>query len=148
MINIPLRVKNLIRKHGTALPRAVAGNLGFTIIEWDDLPPRINGLWRKVAGRKYICVQEKLPGWAKEAVIAHELGHFFLHKGYKNFSVNGRTYFCNARYEGEANAFAAEFMRCCSDMATGDVLDFLANGWKRGRILPSVDEVHGDGFVD
>lgn len=130
MINIPLRVKNLIKRHGTASPRQIAADLGFKVFVYGDMPKKINGLWRRVLWRKYIFVDEKLAEWQQDAVIAHELAHYLCHKGYKLYSMNGRTYYCETRKEREADTFAAELMSRYTDLAPEYVLDFLANGWR------------------
>ena len=129
--NIPLRVRNLIRRHGTASPRSIAEDLGFTVWEWEEAPAKINGLWRRILRRKYIVVDASLAPWQKDAVIAHELGHFFLHRGYKNFSLEGRTYFASARKEQEANEFAALLMEEFSPMSQTAVVDFLDHSWQK-----------------
>ncbi|MCE5286967.1 MAG: ImmA/IrrE family metallo-endopeptidase [Pelosinus sp.] len=90
----------------------------------------MNGFWRRVLRRKYICINEDLEEWQQKTVLCHELGHIFLHPGYKNYCMAGRTYFSCTRREDEADQFAAEIMGYSSDIEKINILDFLKNGYK------------------
>ncbi len=134
MINIPLRVKNLVKRHDTANPTKIAQELGFTIYP-AELPASINGMWRRVLKRKYIVVNENLNEWQINAVIAHELGHYACHRGYKYFSISGRTYYACQRKEKEANEYAIALMSYASDVDSQYIKDFLENAWKINKIF-------------
>lgn len=72
--NIPLRARNLIRKHGTTDPWRIAREMKFDVM-FLPLPDRVNGMWRRVLGRKYIVIDDALDEWQQKAVLCHELGH-------------------------------------------------------------------------
>lgn len=123
--NIPLRARNLIRRHATCDPYRIARELNFDVM-FLPLPSGVNGLWRRILRRKYIVIDNALDEWQQKAVLCHELGHFLMHKDYASYSMAGRTFFSNARYEHEANLFAAEFFKQSgSDYDEQTVLRFL-----------------------
>lgn len=123
--NIPLRARNLIRKHATCDPYRIAREMGFDVIHL-PLPSGVNGLWRRILRRKYIVIDDALNEWQQKAVLCHELGHFLMHKDYASYSMAGRTFFSNTRYEHEANLFAAEFFTLIgSEYDAQTVLSFL-----------------------
>lgn len=127
--NIPLRARNLIRRHGTTDPYRIARELGFDVMLL-PLPNEVNGLWRRILRRKYIVINDALEEWQQTAVLCHELGHYLMHRGYTSYAMAGRTFFSKARYENEANRFAAAMMTQLSDDHDEDtILRFLtANG--------------------
>ena len=123
--NIPLRARNLIRKHGTTDPWRIAREMKFDVM-FLPLPDRVNGMWRRVLGRKYIVIDDALDEWQQKAVLCHELGHYLMHRDYASYSMAGRTFFSNARCEHEANRFAAEiFAITGSEHTADDVMRFL-----------------------
>lgn len=130
MFNIPLRVRNLKNKYGDIL--FILKVLNIEVV-YGKTPDHVNGFWRRILRRKYICLSEKLQNaefWQQEAVIAHELGHILLHPQYKSFCMAGRTYFPNSHKEDEADQFAAEFISHLYDINKAYVLDFLKSSWK------------------
>ena len=129
MMNIPLRVKNIVKKYDTADPYRIAKELHFEVV-FCDLPQGINGMWRRILRRKYIVINERLNDWQRRAVICHEIAHYRCHHGYKSFSVSGRTWFSSSRKENEANDYAADLMQYGCDVDRRYVIDFLENGWK------------------
>lgn len=81
MLNIKIRVRNLITKYGTANPRLLAADLGISVIE-TDLPKHICGFFVKVLRRGCIILNQALPETGKRIVLCHEIGHSRLHAGY------------------------------------------------------------------
>lgn len=129
LFNIPLRVRNLMKKHGTCNPLLIASYLNITVF-YGKTPPKINGLWRRVLRRKYIYINEDLQeDWQIKAVIAHEIAHILLHPGYRCYCIAGRTYIANAHYESEADQFAAELISHGFGIDSSGVIDFLQNGY-------------------
>lgn len=66
--NIPLRVRNLIKKAGSSDPYDIARFLNIKI-KTVNMPEHANGFWRRVLRRKYICVSDRLEEWQRKAVI-------------------------------------------------------------------------------
>ena len=128
-MNIPLRVKNLIKKCDTSDPYRIAKELNIEIV-FCDTPEKINGMWRRILRRKYIVISERLTEWQRKAVVGHELAHFRCHPGYKNFCMSGRTFFSCQQKENEANEYAVELLSYSCDIDRAYIKDFLENGWK------------------
>lgn len=126
--NIPLRVRNLIRKAGTADPWAIASILGVHI-RLVKTPTHINGFWLRILRRKFIFVNQSLEEWQQKAVIGHELGHILLHPHYRYFCEAQRSYYCSRKHENEADAFAVELLKH-SDIDPNFTALFLRDGWK------------------
>jgi Zn-dependent peptidase ImmA (M78 family) len=131
VFNIPLRVRNLIKKHSTCDPLRLAKIMNVTIM-YGQTPHKANGFWRRILRRKYIGLNEKSGvEWQVQAVTAHEIAHIILHPGYKNYSISGRSFFADSRKESEADEFAAELISYAYDeISKEQVLDFLKNSWK------------------
>lgn len=130
MYNYHLRVRNMLKKYGTADPLIIAKALKIKVFA-ADLPSHVNGMWKKVLRRKYICYNQNLDDWQIKAVVAHELGHIILHPSYKHYCTENRTYFASAKHETEADTFALYLLReALVDINQEDIRKFLKEGWK------------------
>lgn len=127
--NIPLRVRNLIKKAGSSDPYEIADYLNIKI-KTVSMPRHTNGFWRRILRRNYICISDQLNDWQRKAVIGHELGHIMLHPQYKYFCLDSRTYFCSQRHENEAVFFSVELCGYSMDIEENFVELFLKEGWK------------------
>ena len=128
--NIPLRIRNLVRRAGSSDPYSIASFLGIKI-KAVDTPTHINGIWKRILRRTFIFVNERLPEWQQKAVLAHELGHIILHPKYNYFCLDSRTYFSSTRHENEADSFSVELLKySCPDIDSKFVDSFLKEGWK------------------
>lgn len=128
--NYKLRVQNLIKKYGTSDPLEIAASKGIKVLA-KELPHNINGLWKKVLRRKFICYNQSLEGWQVKAVVAHELGHILLHPQYKHYCTENRCYYASTRHEAEADAFAVAL--CSFSLPEIDIqyiFRFLQEGYK------------------
>ncbi len=126
-INISQRVKNLVKKHGTANPYKLAKELGCIVI-FTNLPSKVNGCWMRILRRKTIFINDALPDWQQAAVLCHELGHICCHPWYAAYSTRSAT-FSKTRIEREANAFAVALMSYSCDPEECYVQKFLEEGW-------------------
>lgn len=125
MLNIKIRVRNLIIKYGTANPRLLAADLGISVIE-TDLPKHIRGFFVKVLRRGCIILNQALPEPGKRIVLCHEIGHSRLHAGYGWRIQPDCTFFVSCRCEHEANKFAIYLLSHSSDIdadITAQLLD-------------------------
>lgn len=128
--NIPLRIRNLIRKYDTANPGQLAEALHINV-RVVPTPAHINGFWKRILRRKFIFVSDQLDEWQQQAVIAHELGHIILHPQYHYFCLDSRTYYCTQRHENEADAFSIELMKTAMpDIDSCFVDTFLKEDWR------------------
>lgn len=120
----------MLKKYGTADPLIIAKALKIKVFA-ADLPSHVNGMWKKVLRRKYICYNQNLDDWQIKAVVAHELGHIILHPSYKHYCTENRTYFASAKHETEADTFALYLLReALVDINQEDIRKFLKEGWK------------------
>ena len=127
-MNIPLRVKNLITRHDTSDPYRIAKELNCIIL-FANLPPNVNGFWKRILRRRAIIINENLPEWQQTAVHCRELGHIVFHPRYAAFSMRSTSY-SNTRIENEADAFAECLMSYRYDLDECYVRRFLSEGWR------------------
>ena len=110
MLNIPLRVRNLIKKHGTKNPYILCKLLNIHI-RYMDLG-NVKGVYKKIVTNKFIIIDEKLSEVMQMIVLCHELGHAVLHNSKEIQSFKDCDLFprVSNRIEDEANIFAAELL--------------------------------------
>lgn len=108
MINIRVRVRNLVRKHGTRNPEIIAAELGIFI----QRKPfkKILGFYKKTLYEKSITVNSNLPESLQLLIIAHELGHALLHDSRLDEYIHQYSRVPRGKAEIEANKFAAELL--------------------------------------
>jgi len=109
MKNIPLRVKNLVKKYGTRDPFLLASclNLNVKFLEYSD---NTKGYYIKVEKNKFIIINSNLTEDEKRIVLAHEIGHAVMHSSKEIHFLRENTLFPKGRHENEANKFAAELL--------------------------------------
>lgn len=105
-MNIPLRVKNLVKKYDTYNPYKLAKELHIDIYEL-DLPTSIRGFFIRPRRRKSIVINSNMSEAEKLVAVAHEIGHARLHKGYGMLMKANFPYYRSSSREAEANEFAA-----------------------------------------
>jgi hypothetical protein len=127
-LNIPLRVRNLVDRHDTSDPFQLAKELNCSVYLL-DLPPTVNGFWKRMLRRRTIAINKNLPAWQQAAVLCHELGHIVCHPGYTAFSMRNASY-SNTRIEREADEFAKCLMAYRYDLEEYYISQFLAEGWR------------------
>lgn len=108
MVNIRIRVRNLVRKYGTRNPEKLANELGIEIIR--KKYKKTLGFFKKELGKKFIVVNSNLSESMQQIVIAHELGHAILHSNNNSIYIHEYTLFPRGRVEIEANMFSAELL--------------------------------------
>ncbi|WP_110955177.1 ImmA/IrrE family metallo-endopeptidase [Anaerosinus massiliensis] len=108
-MNIPLRVRNLVNKHGTSNPLMIAADLNIDVITY-DLPVSIRGFLLKVLRRKIIFINNNLAEVQQLIVLCHELGHARLHSGYGYYLHPDMTYYVSSSREHEANEYALNLL--------------------------------------
>lgn len=76
--NIPLRVRNLIKKAGTNKPEGIADYLQIRV-RVADLPSSINSFYVTVLNKKYICISDQLTEAREQnKAVCRGIGHFVL----------------------------------------------------------------------
>ena len=117
------------------------GNL-FTLLENQNYIERFNLLLFKEDisklsgfvgygenGISLICINYKRPIGHQNFTLAHELGHWFLHKG-QNISDNDNSIWSKDKREQEANMFAAELLYP-ETIFVRDYFEGIKNGFLR-----------------
>jgi len=120
MLNIKVRVKNLVNKYRTGNPFQLASDLGITIVRL-PLPDDIRGFFVNVLRRKYIVLNDSLCYAAERVIVCHELGHARLHAGYGYYLHPDRAYYVRSRLEAEANEYAAHLLAYSTDIDSDEV---------------------------
>lgn len=107
-MGISRKVDNLIKKHKTRCPYAIA-DMSNISIRREDLPIGIMGIAVKALKRKYIILSINNDIHIDRFVCAHELGHHTLHPGY-SYKFITNSLFVNDKYEKQANEFAVKLL--------------------------------------
>ena len=97
----------IISQYGTNNPIAISKTLNILII-YDDLGDTIEGFLQQVDKQFIIHVNKRNPLYLP--IIAHELGHYFLHQSINHFKVSKSSLFFPLDIELEANQFASELL--------------------------------------
>ena len=109
MLNIPLRVKNLVKKYGTRDPFLLASYLNLHIV-YSEYSDSTKGYYINVKRNKFIVLNSNLTDEEMRIVLAHEIGHAVLHSSKEVHFIRENTLFPKGRHENEANKFAAELL--------------------------------------
>jgi hypothetical protein len=105
--NVPVRVRNLIKKAGTTNPQEIAEYLKLWV-KVADLPSSIDSFCVTVLGNDYICVSDQLKTAEQQRKVCRGIGHFTL-------GANSS--------EEELNSFTDELYRQLSDSDLNTTLD-------------------------
>lgn len=104
-MDIPRRVRNLIKKYKTRNPYELASHLNIHIV-FQPMHHSVHGFFDRVLRRKFIVINSTLPEHLQRQTCAHELGHALMHKGWGYYFMIEHTFFSPGRFEREANVFA------------------------------------------
>lgn len=122
-MDIKKRVNTLVRKFGTRNPLEIAERMGCIIVRYPL--EGVRGFYHYFQRNHIIYVDDRLPDHMILFVIAHELGHVFLHKKSNAIFMDTRTHFIKNKYENEANLFAMDLL--ISDKDIEEHLDFTTS---------------------
>ena len=107
-MEIKTLASRLVRRYGTRDPLRIAAALGFIII---DTPlVGIRGYYQYLHRCPIIYLNSGLSGQERIWVCAHELGHYFLHRGLNRIFMDKHTLMVTNRYERDADHFAADLL--------------------------------------
>lgn len=70
----------------------------------------VRGFYQYFQRNNIIYIDERLSEHEKKFVLAHELGHMFLHKKANALFMDTRTHFNGDRFEMDADLFAMELL--------------------------------------
>ena len=107
-MNIRAKVQRLMRLYHTREPLEMAQSCGAIIVRYplED----VRGFYQYFKRNNIIYVDERLPQFTQRWVVAHELGHMFLHKTANAIFMDTRTQFNTRKFEIQANKFAIELL--------------------------------------
>ena len=126
-MDIPRRVANLIKKHGTSDPYELADHLQIRVL-FRHMDKSIQGFFIRALRRKFIIINASMPRHVQRQACAHELGHARLHKGWGYYFIVNHTFFTPGKFEREANEFAWYLLfdeKECRYDYDGDVLRYV-----------------------
>lgn len=84
---------------------------------------RMSGMLVEVGSEYYIAYNAKMPPGRRLFTVAHELGHYFLHRGDQSVFLCQQAFeYTSSMPEQEANAFAAELL-----MPYEKMVEFIQN---------------------
>lgn len=95
-------------RFGTRNPFDIASSLGIITLRVKLVD--IRGFMQVIRRIGVIYVDNSLDDRQSHMVCAHELGHWFLHKGLNRAFMDTHTHFRSNRYENEANYFAVNLL--------------------------------------
>lgn len=122
-MDIKKRVNQIVRKYKTRDPLDIAERMGCIIVRYPL--EGVRGFYHCFQRNHIIYVDDRLPDHMVSFVIAHELGHVFLHQKSNAIFMDTRTHFVKSKYENEANLFAMDLL--ISDEGIEEHLSFTSS---------------------
>lgn len=123
---------SLIQEYGTTNPFTIARQLGITVL-FNDLGTN-NGLYHtlEICNKTYhyIHINNNLSDTDKRYTMAHELGHFILHKGSNLHFLRRISRVPLSRQEIEADLFASYFIVSDEEIKEINNLTYISQSYK------------------
>ena len=101
-------VSRLVRKYQTRDPFEMIKGMNVILVHYPL--EGVRGFYQYFQRNHIIYLDERLTEAEQRFVLAHELGHLFLHKKANAIFMDSRTQFNTDKYEREANTFAMELL--------------------------------------
>ena len=95
-------------KHNTRNPLQIAEDLGFIIVFAPLVDMR--GYHQRIRRRNIIYINSDLDEQQQRLVCAHELGHYFMHRGMNRIFMDHSTQIVTQKFENEAHCFSMELI--------------------------------------
>lgn len=108
-MDIRSKVKSIVKKYKTRNPFEMILGMNVILIRY-PLDNGVRGFYQYFKRNNIIYVDEQLPEHEQTFVLAHELGHLFLHKKTNAIFMDTRTHFVTKKFEIQANKFAIELL--------------------------------------
>ena len=105
---IKRRVSQLVRKYQTRDPFEMIKGMNVILVHYPL--EGVRGFYQYFQRNNIIYLDERLTETEQRFVLAHELGHMFLHKRANAIFMDTRTQFNTNKFEKEANTFAIELL--------------------------------------
>lgn len=114
MNNIKSLVNKIVKKYGTRDPFKIANGLDVILL---TVPLKdVNGFYQYYKRNYIIYLNENLDKNERRIILAHELGHLFLHKKTNAIFMSYYTAFSKSKLEKQADIFASELLISDSDI--------------------------------
>ncbi|MBP5288296.1 MAG: ImmA/IrrE family metallo-endopeptidase [Clostridia bacterium] len=119
--------EKVLEKHGTRNPFAIAAGEGIPVTCCPDFK-KLQGMYKVILGQRFIFLNGNLNRRTARMVLAHELGHDFLHREMAQGSVVQDYFIMDMalKPEYQANLFAAHLLISSEKLA-----DAVAGGADR-----------------
>lgn len=105
---IKRQVSQLVRKYQTRDPFEMIKGMNVILVHY---PLKgVRGFYQYFQRNNIIYLDERLSETEQRFVLAHELGHMFLHKKANAIFMDTRTQFNTDKFELETNLFAMELL--------------------------------------
>lgn len=104
MKDIEVRVNRIVRFYKTRNPFEIIKGMNVILVNYPL--EGVRGFYQYFQRNNIIYLDERLSEHEKTFVLAHELGHMFLHKKSNAIFMDTRTQFNTSKFEIEANLFA------------------------------------------
>ena len=96
------------KRHNTRNPFQIANDLGFIIVYAPLM--EVRGFQQRILRRNLIYINSDLDETQQRLVCAHELGHYFLHRGTNRVFMDRSTDFVSQKAENEAHKFSVDLI--------------------------------------
>ena len=107
-MTIKVLADKISKRHNTRDPFQIARDLGFIIVYAPLM--EVRGFQQRILRRNLIYINEDLDETQKRLVCAHELGHYFLHRGSNRIFMDRSTNFVAQKTENEAHKFSVDLI--------------------------------------
>lgn len=107
-MTIKVLADKIAKRHNTRDPLQIARDLGFIIVYAPLM--EVRGFQQRILRRNLIYINSDLDETQQRLVCAHELGHYFLHRGTNRVFMDRSTDFVPQKTENEANKFSVDLI--------------------------------------
>jgi len=121
--NIKHKVESVINDFRTNDIHEICEKLGITILRHNL--GRVKGFLQYYENADHYLIHVNENFYCEKLVIAHELGHFFLHKNVNTFKIANCSVVLENKLEHQANVFASEIL--LTDKMLTDALPEIEN---------------------
>lgn len=105
---IKSKIQRLIHTHKTTNPFEIIKGLNVILVYYPL--DGVRGFYQYFQRNNIIYLDDRLSEHEQTFVLAHEMGHMFLHKRSNAIFMDTRTQFNTSRYENEADRFAINLL--------------------------------------
>ena len=107
-MRIKIRVEQIVQKYRTRDPFEMIKGMNVILVYYPL--EGVHGFYQYFQRNNIIYLDERLSENEQRFVLAHELGHMFLHKKANAIFMDTRTQFNTDKFELEANTFAIDLL--------------------------------------